>query len=101
MSNRVLVCKVEELPEGESRRVLAEVESIAVFNVGGQYYACSDACPHAGGPLHQGYIEGTRVACPWHGWSFELTPDPARPKDGVSRYTVTVSDGQLFVELPN
>lgn len=100
MSKRVPVCRVPELPEGESRRILCDVEPIAVFNVDGAFYACSDACPHAGGPLHQGYIEGTRVACPWHGWSFDLTADASAPKDGVTRYPVVVIDDELFVEIP-
>ena len=56
---------------------------IAVFNVGGSYYAIENTCPHRGGPLAEGMVVGEEVICPWHGSRFNvktgsvLTP-PAR-----------------------
>lgn len=101
MPRRVFVCKVGELPPGGSRRLVTDPEPIAVFHVDGRYFACSDACPHAGGPLHQGYLEGASVSCPWHGWNFPLEAEPGAPKDGVDRYPVVVVDGEILVELPD
>jgi nitrite reductase/ring-hydroxylating ferredoxin subunit len=67
----------------------------AVFNVDGAFYAIHGRCPHRGGPLGAGYVEGAVVYCPLHGWGFDVktgkcvtTPDrpvkcfPARVVDG-------------------
>ena len=31
-----------------------------------------NVCPHRGGPLGQGMIEGGKLICPWHAWAFDL-----------------------------
>lgn len=46
---------------------------IAVFNVAGRFYAIDNSCPHQGGPLAEGWIDGTIVTCPWHAWCFDVT----------------------------
>jgi len=44
---------------------------LAVFNVDGVYYAIDNTCSHRGGPLGEGDLEGTVVACPWHAWRWD------------------------------
>ena len=46
---------------------------IAIFNVGGKYYAIEDTCPHRGGPLSEGMLAEDEVVCPWHGSRFKVT----------------------------
>lgn len=94
-----VVCAATDIPEGEGRRFRCGNEEVAVFNIGGTFYACTDACPHAGGPLHQGFLEGTVVTCPWHGWDFDLNPATPDPCDGVVRFPVRVEDGKVLVEV--
>ncbi len=96
---RVRVCAVEELPPGKATCVRHEKEGIAVFNMNGALHACDDACPHAGGSLHMGFVHGTEVSCPWHGWTFDLA-ETGGPADGVRRYPVAVEDGVVYVEVP-
>lgn len=98
MSAWIDVSPIEDLAPGQSKCVQAGKESIAVFNVEGAYYACSDTCPHAGGPLHQGMVRGTVVVCPYHGWTFDLCAGPDAPKDGVDRYPVRVMSGMIQVQ---
>ena len=93
--------KVSELPPGLSRCIQHGREGIAVFNIGGKFYACDDSCPHAGGPLNEGFVEGTRVSCPWHGWTFDLEPDPGDPPDGVRRFRVGIQGDDLMIEVPD
>ena len=77
---------------------------IAVFNVGGNYYAIENTCPHRGGPLAEGMMVGEEVICPWHGSRFNvktgsvLTP-PAR--QGVESFPVRVAgdDVEVGVDL--
>lgn len=100
MSSRFPVCKVTDLPAGTAKAFACGKEAVAVFNIDGRYFACSDACPHAGGPLHQGFVDGTSVVCPWHGWNFELDAEGETPKDGVIRYRVAVENDDIVVEIP-
>ena len=66
------VATVDEIPPGVAKAVYFEGEDIGIFNVEGTYYGVDNLCPHAGGALNLGAIEGTRVTCPWHAWTFDL-----------------------------
>lgn len=99
MAEYVVACKAEELPPGKSIVIVHEKWPIAVFNVDGAYFAVSNVCPHAAGPLEYGFIEHGRIVCPWHGWSFSLSPDDP-PNDGLPRYRVSVVDGEVRLLLP-
>jgi nitrite reductase/ring-hydroxylating ferredoxin subunit len=97
---RIEVAPTHDIPEGHGVCVQYQGEGIAVFHIGGEFYACDESCPHAGGPLHQGFIAGTQVSCPWHGWTFDLA-ETGGPPDGVNRYPVTVEDGIVKVDVPD
>ena len=45
----------------------------AICNVGGKVTALRGICPHRGGPLGQGAINGTNVVCPWHAWEWNCS----------------------------
>lgn len=93
--------RADELVPGMSRRIEAKREAIAVFNIGGAFYACDDTCPHAGASLHDGHVEGTTVSCLWHGWAFDLAEGPGAPRDGVRRFPVSVEGGELYIQVPD
>ena len=65
--------RVSEVPVGTAREVVSGDRVIALFNVAGTFYALDGVCPHQGGPLGQGTLEGCVVTCPWHGWQFDVT----------------------------
>jgi len=90
-----------DIPHGEGKAFTCGDRRVAVFNIDGNFFAIDDACPHAGGPLSDGWIEGTEVICPWHGWAFDVRPCAEDPKDGVCRYKVHVEAGTIAVELPD
>jgi nitrite reductase/ring-hydroxylating ferredoxin subunit len=75
---------------------------IAVFNVGGSYYAIENTCPHRGGPLAEGMVAGEEVICPWHGSRFNvktgsvLTPPASQ---GVESFPVRVAGDDVEVDL--
>lgn len=102
MGKLVKVASAADIPPGSGKLVEVEGKRIAVFNVGGRYYAIDDTCPHRGGPLSEGVLHGEVVTCPWHGSTFNVTTGavlspPAR--DGVSHYSVRDSGGELSVEV--
>lgn len=93
------LASTDDIPIDAGIAVHHEDRCIAIFNSQGQFYAVDAACPHADGPLHQGFIEDGRICCPWHSWSFQLRYEDS-PDDGLRRYRVRVEEGGVFVELP-
>lgn len=102
MGRFVKVAAIGELAPGQAKKVQVDGKILALFNLGGGYHAIDDSCPHRGGPLSEGPLEGDVVTCPWHGSKFNvkngnvLTP-PAR--SAVSSYRVRVSGSDLEVEV--
>ena len=104
-----IVAAVDEIPPGGRKVVEVGGLSIGVFNVGGEFFALRNRCPHQGGPLCTGRLWGALQArvpgeleytrageiltCPWHGWEFDVRTgqswcDPGRQR--VRRYAVSV-----------
>jgi transcriptional regulator with XRE-family HTH domain len=54
------VAKVSEISEGEMKIVFQDL--VAVANAEGKFYAFGNICPHAGGPIGDGFLEGCIVA---------------------------------------
>ena len=94
--------KTEDVPAGQGKMVGVGGKHIALFNIGGSYYAIDDTCTHRGGPLSQGAVRGTTVTCPWHGAQYDLKSGgvlgPPAPQ-GVASYKVVVEDDDVRIEL--
>lgn len=91
-----------DLAPGEPCLVEAEGRRIVLVRLGDQVYACGDVCPHQGGALSAGRLAGARLACPRHGWMFDVrTGDCLFPPRGrpVPSYPVRLEDGQVLVRL--
>ncbi len=99
---RVRVGRTGEVPAGEGRVVDAGGKSLALFNVAGVYYVLDNDCPHRGGPLGEGDLDGAVIACPWHGWRWDVITgaNANNPAVRVPCFPVTVEQGEIFVELP-
>lgn len=94
------VCRAEEIPPGAARLVEVDGKAIALFNVDGALHAIEDTCLHAGGPLHEGRLDGTTVTCPWHEWRFDVATGRCElnPMVSLARYPVRVRDGAVEIE---
>ena len=68
----VPVAKAGDVAPGSAAVVVVDGREIALFNVAGIFYALENACPHQGGPLAEGFIDGPIVTCPWHAWCFDV-----------------------------
>lgn len=68
----VTVARVADLAPGTGKAVMVGDREVALFHVEGAFYALDNTCPHQGGPLCEGWIEGKTVTCPWHAWTFFL-----------------------------
>ncbi len=83
MSEWKVICRVDDIPVLGARRVARERGmDVAVFrNDADQVFALLDRCPHKGGPLSQGIVFGTSVACPLHNWAVGLDDGCAKAPD--------------------
>ncbi len=72
MPDFITVAKTVDLKPGQAKMVLAGGHQIALFNVGGNFYATSNLCLHMGGPLSDGDLSDQIVACPYHGWEYDV-----------------------------
>ena len=100
MSNWVTVAKVGELAPGSHRVVDVDGASVAVFNVGGEYYAIEDVCTHDGGQLTGGTVEGDHVVCPRHGARFSIKTGDALTApayEPTAKFPVRVENGVVQV----
>ena len=111
-----LVAQSCEIAEGERKIVNVEGKSIGVFNIHGVFVAVLNVCPHELAPVCMGQLRGTALpsqpgeylwghegeilACPWHGWEFDLTTGQClTDKRKLRRYEVVEEDGKIFVLL--
>ena len=96
------VASADEFPPGSAREVVLEDRVVALYRVGDSFYAMDGVCPHAGGPLGEGHLSGTRVTCPWHGWQFDVTTGRhcLTPNIVHETFPVVVENGEVYVELP-
>lgn len=96
------VAEVSEVPAGGSKRVYLGSDAIALFNVGGTFYACSDRCTHGRASLSEGAVDPSTciLTCPWHGGTFDLKtgkPTGGPPVSPVKTYRVKVEGAHLLV----
>jgi len=93
------VADLDELPEGRVKPVTCATRTICLTHHDGRYAALSNKCPHQGGPLGEGSIEGGWLRCPWHGWDFDpLTgKPPGGYDDGVPTFPVEVREDGVYV----
>lgn len=106
------LAKVSEIPPGGRKIVEVAGRSVGIFNIGGEFFAIRNQCPHAGGPLCAGILSGfvqskvpgeyeyvrhgEILRCPWHQWEFDVKTgqswfDPIKTR--VRAYEVTVEPG--------
>lgn len=81
-----------EIPRRGARRVLLPTgEAVAIFRTANDdVFALVDRCPHRGGPLSEGIVQGRAVACPLHGWVIDLGSGQAEAPDVGCTQTLPV-----------
>lgn len=117
-----VVCAATDVDSGD--RVVVDIDGLelTVLNVDGEYYAYPNWCPHQGGPLGEGSVDGTTEAtfdretleydldwvkedailrCPWHQWEFDVEEncflhDTDR---SLPSYSVSVENGDIVVSV--
>ena len=102
MNEWTVICRVDDIPVLGARRVARERGiDVAVFrNTEDQVFALLDRCPHKGGPLSQGIVFGTSVACPLHNWTIGLADGCAQGADEgcTPKFACKVEAGQVLLD---
>ena len=114
---RRAVALAEEIPPGGRKVVEVAGKSVGVFNVHGTYVAVLNVCPHELIAICTGRVGGTTLpsapgewrwgregeilACPMHGWEFDLLTGKAlaHKRKHLKRYPVSVEDGTVYVTV--
>jgi 3-phenylpropionate/trans-cinnamate dioxygenase ferredoxin subunit len=69
----VIISRLEELPLGSRKTIeLPNGREIRLYNIGGEFYAIENSCPHKGAPLSEGILCDRVIECGLHGWQFDL-----------------------------
>ena len=115
MSAMIEVGKSGEFQNGTMKEVVVQGHEILIAKVEDKYYATDNRCPHMGGILSRGKLEGTVVTCPRHGSQFELSDGSVvrwlkgssllskigkaiKSPRPLSKYNVKVVDNKTLVE---
>jgi nitrite reductase (NADH) small subunit len=102
MPDFVRICSQSELPgTGEVREFTPGGRAFCVANLNGTICVLDGVCPHEGGPLGEGSIEEGRVACPWHGYAFDLQTGVSEqdPEVKADVLAATIEEGELRVKI--
>ena len=92
--------RLQDIAEGSAKLLRAKGEEMAVFKSNGQLYGIQNICPHEGGQLCNGWIEGGEVVCPLHGYKFDLKTGACStdPKLKVKVFKLVAQGDQYSLE---
>lgn len=97
------VATVGDVAEGDVKKVRAGGAVIALFNVGGEYFALNHLCTHEDVSLVEGFVEGDQIECPKHSGRFDIRTGKALTAPctiDAQTYPVKVEQDDIYVGLP-
>lgn len=100
--SKVILCALEDIASGESRRFEVDGHEIAVVRLGGDVYAIGDICSHQRVSLSEGDVDPDEctIECWKHGSEFSLETGEALTLPAtqpVPVYEAHVDDGKIVV----
>ncbi len=101
-AKRIELCSTADVAPGTALKVEAGDLTLAVFNVGGEFFVTDDLCTHGPGSLSEGYIEDDVVECNFHNGQFNIrTGEVVSPPCmvPVKTYPVLVIDDKVTIEV--
>jgi nitrite reductase/ring-hydroxylating ferredoxin subunit len=102
MSERIELCKTDDVAEGSAIKVETNDLILAVFNLNGAFYVIDDTCTHGPGSLSEGPICGDVVECDFHNGSFNIkTGEVVDPPCmiPIKTYVTKVENDTVFIEI--
>jgi nitrite reductase/ring-hydroxylating ferredoxin subunit len=96
------VCAVSDVPEDSVKAFEVGDTVLAVYNIGGEFFATDNECTHGAASLADGILEDDVIECTLHFGAFNVRTGEAVQAPchlPLRTYKVTVRDGQVFVDL--
>ena len=90
--------RLDEVLPNTSRVVTVLGRKLALFSVDGELFATDNTCPHAGGQLGEGDLDGHTITCPFHAFQYDVRSGECLggKADAVSTVRVKI-DGNLVL----
>ncbi len=99
--------KWHHILDGQGKTFTINGQHVAVFNIDGELFAFEDECPHVGGSLGSGIVEGILVTCPLHDWQFDITNGNCVTEEElcngwfIETYPVKFEKDDIILSLPS
>jgi nitrite reductase/ring-hydroxylating ferredoxin subunit len=101
-AKRIELCSTDEVAPGATLKVETGELTLAVFNIGGEFFVTDDACTHGPGSLSEGYLEDDIIECNFHNGQFNVrTGEVVSPPCmiPIKTYPALVIDGKVTIEV--
>ncbi|MFC2059398.1 Rieske (2Fe-2S) protein [Chloroflexota bacterium] len=116
MSDPIHLATIDEITDGSTKTIAVKGREILLARIDGKFYASDNRCPHMGGRLSEGTLEGTIITCPRHGSQFDLENGNVvrwlkgsgfistvgkllkSPKP-LNKYDVKIEDNNIMIEI--
>jgi nitrite reductase/ring-hydroxylating ferredoxin subunit len=97
----LFLVNADECPPGLGMELVTHGRVIALFRVDDEFHALEGVCPHQGGPLGKGSLQGCVVTCPWHGWQFDVRNGICKLSPAIRQPVIEVRavDGRVYAKL--
>lgn len=100
------VSRLDELAEGKLHPRDVGGHPVVLVRLGTEVFALDGRCPHRGGPIDEGKLDGETIRCPWHGFEFDVRTGAVVWPDGwdpLPHYATRVRQDsvEVAVEYPS
>lgn len=96
-----VVATLSEVPNLGKKQVTVDGQELLLVNFKGTVYAVESECPHQGAPLSGAVVKDGHLACPRHGYRFELKDGscPDHPEFVLKTWPVRIEGDDIIVDL--
>jgi nitrite reductase (NADH) small subunit len=96
------VSPASSIREGQVLCFTVAGRRLAVGRTARGFFALDDRCPHAGGSLGEGLLDGEAVVCPIHGYAYDVTTGEGLDDGAEVRVHPCVLEGDVLrIQLPD
>ncbi len=104
MAREKLGIKKSDLKENEPIKADVSGKSFVMILHNGKVNVLDEECTHEHGPLHEGYVDGDEIICPWHSGAFNIESGKANENTqwvtDTKHYMVEEeASGEIVIEI--
>jgi glutamate synthase domain-containing protein 2 len=98
-SDFVKVCTTDEIPPNGTKIFNKNLIEFVIIDHNSKYTALYNKCPHMGGSLGDGQIDGDSIICPLHSWDFNVETGKGSPgyEDSVPTFELKIEGNDILI----